>query len=162
MARHYAEDVADRVASLWSTNARQELARSGHLRSSVRDRVIDLLAEQKCALSAQEIEDQLRARGRPVGRATVYRTLELLVDRGLAGRLDVGQGVARYEPLDPLGGHHHHLVCDHCGRLVAFDDPGLERAIARLAKRLELQVDDHEVLLRGACGSCHSATRASA
>jgi Fur family transcriptional regulator, ferric uptake regulator len=148
--------MPDAAAKPWGVHAREVLARSGRLRSGVRDRVIDLLAEQRCALSAQDIEHVLRQRGRPVGRATVYRTLELLVEQGLAGRVEVGEGIARYEPLDPGGDHHHHLVCRSCGRLVAFDDPGLERAIKRLGERLELQIDEHEVLLRGACERCRA------
>jgi Fur family transcriptional regulator, ferric uptake regulator len=66
----------------------------------------------------------------------------------------VGEGQARFEPLHPSGHHHHHLVCGECGRLVAFDDPGLERAIDRLSDRLGIRVESHDVLLRGACERC--------
>ena len=80
----------------------------------------------------------------------------VLVDHGLLARLEVGQGMARYEPVTPGGEHHHHLVCERCGKLVAFHDPALERAIESLAERLELEVADHEVLLRGACKRCEA------
>ena len=52
------------------------------------------------------------------------------------------------------GEHHHHLVCEQCGQLVAFDDPGLERAIDRLSERLGVRIESHDVLLRGACRRC--------
>ena len=55
---------------------------------------------------------------------------------------------------DALAGHHHHLVCDHCGRLQPFSDEGLERAIERLSDRVPLAVSEHEVVLHGACDSC--------
>ena len=138
----------------WSEHAADVLERAGHRRGGARQAVIELLAEQPCALSALEIEDALRARAQGVGRASVYRALETLADLGLVGRVEVGQGTARYEPVDPGGDHHHHLVCRVCGRLVAFDDPDLERAIDGAARRLGLQVSDHEVLLRGACAAC--------
>jgi Fur family ferric uptake transcriptional regulator len=80
--------------------------------------------------------------------------LELLVEHGLVERVDVGDGQARFEPADPSGDHHHHLVCDRCGRLVAFDDPGLERAIDSLSERLGVRIESHDVLLRGACARC--------
>jgi Fur family ferric uptake transcriptional regulator len=80
--------------------------------------------------------------------------LDLLVEHGLAERLDVGDGQARFERSHPDGEHHHHLVCDRCGRLVAFDDPGLEQAIDRLSDRLGVRIDSHDVLLRGACQRC--------
>jgi Fur family ferric uptake transcriptional regulator len=66
----------------------------------------------------------------------------------------VGEGQTRFERVNPSGHHHHHLVCDQCGRLVAFDDPGLERAIDKLSDRLGVRVVSHEVLLRGDCGAC--------
>ena len=130
------------------------LAGAGLRHGEARERVIELLAGESCALSAVEIEDALRASGRPTGRASIYRVLELLVEKDLVERLEVGDGVSRFEPSHPGGEHHHHLVCDRCGRLVAFDDPGLERAIGRLSDRLGLRVDHHEVVLRGSCGAC--------
>ncbi len=77
-----------------------------------------------------------------------------LVDLGLVQRLEVGQGTARYEPVDPDGEHHHHhLVCDHCGDILPFQDGALERALENLSRRFALEVGDHEVVLRGACGA---------
>lgn len=142
----------------WAEHARSALGRAGHHRGAARDRVIDLLANQACALSALEIEDALRRgrRGqRPVGRASIYRVLELLHTHDLVNRLDLGDGIARYEPTDPVGEHHHHhLVCADCGKLVAFKDPGLERSIDQLSHRLGFTTTDHEVTLRGSCPDC--------
>ncbi len=138
----------------WSEHVQAALSRAGLKRGGARERVIELLASQPCALSAVEIEDALRATGRPTARASVYRVLELLVEHGLVERVEVGDGQARFERLHPSGAHHHHLVCEQCGRLVAFDDPGLERAIDRLSDRLGVRVESHDVLLRGACGRC--------
>ena len=138
----------------WNEHVHTVLARAGLKRGGARDRVIDLLASQPCALSAVEIEATLRASGHPPGRATVYRALDLLVEHGLVERVEVGDGQARFEKAELGGAHHHHLVCEQCGRLVAFDDPGLERAIDRVCARLGVRVDSHDVLLRGACGRC--------
>ena len=138
----------------WADHARDVLERSGHHRGAARERLIELLSQQQCALSAQEIEDALRGGARGVGRASIYRALELLYDHELINRLDVGDGIARYELADPAGDHHHHLVCEGCGRLVAFDDPGLERAIDRVSERLGVRVNHHDVVLRGACEDC--------
>ena len=138
----------------WSAHVHAVLSQAGLKRGASRERVIELLATKPCALSAVEIEDELRANGRPTGRASVYRVLDLLVEHGLVERLEVGDGQARFERSHPDGEHHHHLVCDRCGRLVAFDDPGLERAIGRLSERLGVRIDSHDVLLRGACQRC--------
>jgi Fur family ferric uptake transcriptional regulator len=138
----------------WSEHVHAALSHAGLKRGASRERVIELLATKPCALSAVEIEDELRANGRPTGRASVYRVLDLLVEHGLVERLEVGDGQARFERSHPDGEHHHHLVCDRCGRLVAFDDPGLERAIGRLSERLGVRIDSHDVLLRGACQRC--------
>jgi Fur family ferric uptake transcriptional regulator len=142
------------AATEWSEHVHAVLSQAGLKRGGARERVIELLATKPCALSAVEIEDELRASGRPTGRASVYRVLDLLVEHGLIERLEVGDGQARFERSHPDGEHHHHLVCDRCGRLVAFDDPGLERAIGRLSERLGVRIDSHDVLLRGACQRC--------
>ena len=110
--------------------------------------------EQSCALSAVEIEDALARRGRRVSRASIYRVLEELEQIGMVQRLDIGRGMTRYEPLRAGHGHHHHLVCDRCGRLTPFSDEGLERAIEHVSDRVPLAVSEHEVVLRGACATC--------
>jgi Fur family ferric uptake transcriptional regulator len=102
-----------------------------------------------------DIEERLRGAGnRPVSRASIYRILELLYERGLVQRLELGQGVAHYEVVDPSGEHHHHVVCEECGKVIPFDDRGLERSLERLAERLNIAVHGHEVVLRGACERC--------
>ncbi len=141
-------------AVLWARQVDEALSHAGLKHGGARQRVIDLLADESCALSAVEIEDALRVQGTPTGRASIYRTLDLLVDHGLVERITVGQGLTRFERTRPDGEHHHHLVCDHCGRLVAFDDPALEEAIDSLPERLGVHVERHEVVLRGACVDC--------
>jgi Fur family ferric uptake transcriptional regulator len=84
----------------------------------------------------------------------VYRTLELLTALGLTQRVDLGSGTARFEPVQPGGDHHHHVVCDDCGRVEPFSDTALERAISSAAGRVGYSVAAHEVVLRGACGDC--------
>jgi Fur family ferric uptake transcriptional regulator len=138
----------------WSEHVHEVLARAGLRRGGARERVIELLAGEPCALSAVEIEERLREQGRPTGRASVYRVLELLAEHGLVERLVVGDGQTRFERAQPDGHHHHHLVCGRCGKLVAFADPGLERAIDSLSARLGVTVEHHDVLLRGACKRC--------
>jgi Fur family ferric uptake transcriptional regulator len=142
------------MAVAWADYVHDVLSVAGLKRGGARERIVDVLAQQSCALSAIEIEDRLRASGRAPARASIYRVLDLLVEHGLAERVVVGEGQARFEPLHPSGDHHHHLVCDRCGALVAFDDPGLERAIDKLSDRLGIRVESHDVLLRGECGRC--------
>ena len=101
--------------------------------------------------TAEWVHQQARAEMPTISLKTVYQTLNDLAAMGEIQALDLGTGSARF---DPNVGHHHHLVCDRCGRLVAFDDPGLERAINRVSRRLGVRVDHHEVVLRGACEDC--------
>lgn len=138
----------------WTEHVHALLARAGLRRGGARERVIALLARQPCALSAGQIEDALREQGTPTSRASIYRVLELLTEHGLIERVAVGPGEAMFERAAPDGEHHHHLLCEHCGRLVAFDDPGLEHAIQSLSARLGVRVEHHEVVLRGACERC--------
>ncbi|MDQ6778186.1 MAG: transcriptional repressor [Actinomycetota bacterium] len=141
-------------ADEWVERALARLAGAGYRRGGARREVLALMGEQSCALSALEIEAALAAPRRRVSRASIYRILEELEQIGMVQRLDIGRGMMRYEPVRHGGGHHHHLVCDHCGRLQPFSDEGLERAIERLSDRVPLAVSEHEVVLRGACDSC--------
>lgn len=139
----------------WVTHAQTTLAQAGYRRGGARQAVVELLGSGCCAMTATEIEDRLRADGRQVARASVYRTLEQLVELRLVTRLDVGQGTARYEAALPSGDHHHHLVCDTCGRVEPFEDAELEAALERLARRVDaFKVGEHDVVLHGECARC--------
>jgi Fur family transcriptional regulator, ferric uptake regulator len=141
----------------WAGHALDRVARAGHRSGGARRAVIESLAAQDCCRSAQEIFDQLRDEGRAVGIASVYRVLDLLVSLGLVQRLDLGGGVARYEPAMPGGEHHHHVVCVDCGDVRPFEDRALEEALAGAAARSALEVDGHDVVLWGRCGDCRAA-----
>jgi Fur family transcriptional regulator, ferric uptake regulator len=138
----------------WIERAHGALRDSGHRTGGARGAVIELLANQDCCLSAQEIADELRDRGSGVGIASVYRALDLLDGNGLVQRVDTGEGGTMYEAVIPGGHHHHHVVCERCGRVAAFEDRRLEEAIERLGKRLRHEVSGHEVMIRGACPRC--------
>jgi len=133
----------------WADRAKARLNEAGFRTGAARQKVIELLCGESCAITALEIDRRLPS----VGRASVYRTLEQLEQLELVHRVDVGGEVVAFERNDP-GGHHHHMVCIRCGRLVSFSDPGLERAIERIGERAEFAITAHDVLLRGVCPRC--------
>jgi Fur family ferric uptake transcriptional regulator len=137
----------------WTEHAQRELQRAGHRAGGARDEVLGLLARQDCCLSAQDIHGRLRSRGRRVGLASVYRALDVLTQLRLVHRVDVG-GTACFEPADPSGEHHHHAICDRCGKMEAFEDPQLERLLEDVADRLGYEAGGHDLVLRGACPDC--------
>jgi Fur family ferric uptake transcriptional regulator len=76
-------------------------------------------------------------------------------------RIDIGAGTSRFEPIHVGGEHHHHLVCDDCGKVEAFADDELERALRRVEGRTGYSVAGHDVVLRGACADCAPAVSSS-
>ena len=134
----------------WARHAEEKLNQAGYRSGDTRRKVIELLAQERCALTALEMDQRLAA-----GRASIYRTLEQLEQLHLIQRIDVGGEAAGYERLDPVG-HHHHLVCRQCGLLAPFADPALERAIETIGREAEFEVDSHDVVLRGRCPRCQA------
>jgi Fur family ferric uptake transcriptional regulator len=142
------------MSTAWADTAlsrmRSETGRSGGARRAV----VEFLGREECCVSAQELHDGVRAGGARIGIASVYRALEGLVELGLVQRIDLGDGVSRFERADPGGDHHHHLVCGDCGKVEPFEDSALEAAIAGVAGGRGYEVAAHDVVLRGACGDC--------
>ena len=143
----------------WAEATISALRSKGHRSGGARRAVVELLGRQQCCLTAQEIFDTLRAEGRRVGIASVYRVLEQLTSDGFVQRIDIGAGTSRFEPIHSDGEHHHHLVCDDCGKVEAFADDELERALRKVEGRTGYSVAGHDVVLRGACSDCTSASR---
>jgi Fur family ferric uptake transcriptional regulator len=107
--------------SAWAAHALDTLQSAGLRRGGARTAVVEALARHDCAVTALELDDELRRRGRSrVGRASVYRALEQLEQLGLVQRLEVSRGTAGYERVEPGGHHHHHAICRRCGRMVPF------------------------------------------
>lgn len=134
----------------WGRHALTRMREAGLRRGGARRAVIEVLANESCALSALEIDDRLDG----VGRASVYRTLSELADLGLVHKLDLGSDTGRYERTEPGGEHHHHMVCDDCGKVLPFSDDGIERAVTKLSGGAGFEVRDHEIVLHGACDAC--------
>jgi Fur family ferric uptake transcriptional regulator len=138
----------------WAAATLASLQAKGHRSGGARSAVVELLGRQDCCVTAQEIFDDLRDEGRRVGIASIYRTLEQLCREGYVQRIDIGAGTTRFEPVDASGEHHHHLVCDDCGKVEAFADAQLERALRKVEGRTGYSVAGHDVVLRGACRDC--------
>jgi Fur family ferric uptake transcriptional regulator len=141
-------------AESWVSRAQRVLADGRRHSGAARTALLELLDRQQCALSAVEIEEALRSSRRPVGRASVYRILDELERLHLVQRVQVGQAMARYEPVRAGDEHHHHLVCDSCGTVMPFTDPELEHAIQSLSSRVPMRIDEHEIVLHGSCRDC--------
>ncbi|MEI7760693.1 MAG: Fur family transcriptional regulator [Thermoleophilia bacterium] len=138
----------------WSGRALESLQAEGLRNGGSRRAVVEHLGAQPCCHSAQEIFDDIRSQGKRIGIASVYRALEQLVELDLVQRVELGDGIARFEPAHAGGEHHHHLVCDDCGRIEPFSDPGLERALTAVAERLHCGMRSHEIILHGSCAAC--------
>jgi Fur family ferric uptake transcriptional regulator len=151
---HHAHGCAD--GQCWAERATEALAGAGYRRGGARASLIALLDDQRCALSAAEMEEALGAAdrsARPVARASIYRILEELEELKLITRVEVGQGLARFE-AHRSEGHHHHMVCDACGVVIPFEDDELEKSIQRLARKVTFTVAEHDVVLHGSCAEC--------
>lgn len=106
--------------------------------------------------SAEEISRRVRDETPGIGPATVYRTMKLLREAGLATGMSAGDGLARYE--SPLRrSHHDHLVCRRCGRIVEFENDQIEDLQRRVAEQHGYTVTDHRLELFGICGACRGA-----
>jgi len=118
-----------------------------------RDRVAETVLTSDDHLSADQIRRRLTEAGEAVGLATIYRTLDLLVESGLVRAHDFGQGYRRFEPM-PAQAHHDHLICVRCGKVEEFMHDRLERMLPIIADEYGFQPQRHRVELYGVCRDC--------
>ncbi len=102
---------------------------------------------------AEDLVLRMRGSGTKISRATVYRTLELLHDCGLVGRVRLNEEKYRYERLRK-GEHHDHLVCTSCGKVIEFVDKAIERRQDAVSKAHDFMPISHSHQIRGLCVSC--------
>jgi Fur family ferric uptake transcriptional regulator len=118
-----------------------------------RDLVAQVVFLSEDHLSVEGIRRELEGRGETVGLATVYRTLDLLVESGLVREHQFGEGFKRYEAVAAQSDHEH-LICERCGRVVEFANERLERMLPALADEHGFQHRRHKVEVYGVCRTC--------
>jgi Fur family ferric uptake transcriptional regulator len=128
------------------------LDRAGYRLTEPRRSLAALIASHDGHFTAGELLRESRARRLGVGRATVFRTLEVLEGLGAVERLDLPSGEHAYVVCQRS--HHHHVVCSQCGRTNEIDDGELRAVVNEIARRTGYRVDDHRLELFGLCPAC--------
>ena len=141
-------DAADRLTAAGERVTRQRLL------------VANALAAGRRQLTAEQLYRSLRRQVPGIGRATVFRTLETLVDAGVARRLELDGHVYAYVACLPE--HHHHLACTRCGRVEEIDEAYITPIAQRLALDLGFEIDDARLDFYGRCAACRVEDAASA
>ena len=132
------------------------LDRAGYRRTEPRRSLAALIAEQDGHFTAAELVSAARDRRLGLGRATVFRTLEVLAELGAVERLDLPSGEHAYVGCEPA--HHHHVVCSGCGRSTEIDDAGLRSVVGDVARQTGYRIDAHRLELFGLCPACLAET----
>jgi Fur family ferric uptake transcriptional regulator len=104
-------------------------------------------------LSAEELYLLIRKSDKGIGYATVYRTLKLLGEAGLAHERRFEDGITRFE-YNAADGHHDHLICTRCGRIIEFENEQIEELQRAVAKKNKFLVSSHKLELHGLCDGC--------
>jgi len=116
-----------------------------------RDAILDVFLGVKGHITSEDLYRRVREEHPNVGYTTVYRTMKLLCDAGLANERHFDDGITRYEIEHE---HHDHLVCTRCGKIIEFDCEMIESAQERIAKSYDFRVLRHRHELYGHCASC--------
>jgi Fur family ferric uptake transcriptional regulator len=130
------------------------LARSGYRVTAPRRSVVELIVARDGPFTASDLEEAARRRGSSIGRATVFRTLELLLGLEVVERIDLPSGEHAYVACDPA--HHHHVVCTSCGQTSEVGDLGLDAILRDVASRTGVRIDRHRLELFGVCADCRA------
>ncbi|HEX7089847.1 MAG TPA: Fur family transcriptional regulator [Longimicrobiales bacterium] len=124
-----------------------------------REAIAEVVFSSPEHLSVEEIEAALRRRGERIGKATIYRTLEMLVKSGLVAEHDFGEGFKRYEHLFGQMPVHEHLVCTECGKVTEIQSLELVRAHEDVARQHGFQPARYRMEIYGLCAECQAAGR---
>jgi Fur family ferric uptake transcriptional regulator len=128
------------------------LDRAGYRLTEPRRALAALIADQAGHFTAAQLVSAVRSSPLGVGRATVFRTLEVLEGLGAIERLDLPGGEHAYVGCKPA--HHHHVVCSRCGTTTEIRDADLRRVVDHVAMQTGYRIDEHRLELFGVCPAC--------
>jgi len=118
-----------------------------------RDLVLECFLASDSHLSTEDLYLKVRAKNSAIGYATVYRTLKLFAEAGIAREIHFGDGQSRYEHVAE-GEHHDHLVCTRCGSIQEFQNETIEKLQQEIAAQFGFLVETHKMELYGICSKC--------
>jgi Fur family ferric uptake transcriptional regulator len=130
-------------------------AKRGLKNTRQREAIVDVFFRAGGHVTISELLAKVRRREPGVGFATVYRTLRLLCDAGLADERHFGGGLARYERAG--GAHHDHLICTTCGRVEEFENAAIEQLQEEVAHTRGFRIASHKHEIYGTCARCRAA-----
>ena len=136
-----------------------QLTKEGHRLTTPRQAIIKLVAPRQDHFSAQEVWAEVRSHHNGIGRATVFRTLDLLTELGVLNRIHGSDGCHRYTVCDTR--HHHHLMCVECGTVIALEAGGIENQIRKMAAEAGFDLLTHHLELVGRCQACRDRAAAT-
>jgi Fur family ferric uptake transcriptional regulator len=152
---HAPAGLNDAMTTTPSTTVADRLTASGHRLTAQRMIVAAALTRARRTVSAQELYGRLRAEHPYLGRATVFRTLDFLVDIGLAQRFEGDGHVYVYTACEEA--HHHHLVCRRCGATTSIDDAAVGRLISSVRDDYGFALDHDALDFYGTCANCRAS-----
>ncbi|MGH7963237.1 MAG: Fur family transcriptional regulator [Candidatus Binatia bacterium] len=132
---------------------RQWIKEQGLKATAQREDIAQVFFSIKRHISVEELYGEVRRVNPRVGYATVYRTLKLLKECGLAAERHFADGQARFENLEAER-HHDHLICERCGRIVEFVQPQIEQLQEKVAERFGFVATNHKMEIYGICQEC--------
>ncbi len=134
---------------------RGELKKRNLRITSQREAVFSAFVERKGEhLTPDEIYKQLSRRNAHISKATIYRSIEMLVQMGFLSKIDLDDGLERYEIKEEGVHQHHHLICTECGRVYELNDDFLDDLEKLIEERTGFKVEDHQLKLYGVCPEC--------
>lgn len=133
----------------------EAIDRAGYRVTRPRRAVAELVADRDGHFTAADIVVDARRRRPGIGRATVFRTLDLLAEVGVVERVDLPDGEHAYVGCEPS--HHHHVICTSCGRSTDVADCGMREVAREVERRSGYAVASHRLELFGTCPDCQSA-----
>jgi Fe2+ or Zn2+ uptake regulation protein len=128
------------------------LDRAGHRVTEPRKAVAALIAGRAGHFTAADLVGEARVRRLGIGRATIFRALDLFTELNVVERLELPSGDHAYVPCEPL--HHHHVVCSRCGQTDEVGDCGMTAVAIEVARRTGYRIDTHRLELFGLCPDC--------
>jgi Fe2+ or Zn2+ uptake regulation protein len=136
------------------------LDRAGYRLTGPRRAVADLIAARQGHFTAADLVDDAAGRRLDMSRATIFRTIEVLEAVGAIERIDLPSGDHAYITCEPAA-HHHHVVCERCGRANDVDDAGLVAVVERIGRETGYRISAHRLELFGLCPTCQAEMGAS-